>query len=158
MITPDESLLVHFHVVSMEDYAEARQSLNQCNLPTIGCPIVILQTTETGLGVQELPMQVFWHEPYQMGSVYPVGVISGSWSDSLWRVPNYNPVRMAELPTITLFAYDADNDRPAFTFEATKIGLDVREQKDYDSVDLSEYLDSPIVDIEWGQPVFYQRQ
>ena len=156
MVTPDESLPVHFHIVPLEDYAEIRQRLNQCKLPVIGCPIVILLTTETGLGVLELPMDVFWHDPYQMGLVYPVGVISSSWSESLWRLPNVNPVELAYLPTVQAFAYDAKYRRPAFVFEDTRIGLDARKWDNYDSVDLSEYLDSPIVDLEWGQPIFYE--
>ena len=156
LVTPDESRLVHFYVVQMKDYETTRDNLKQCSLLVIGCPISVLQTTETGLGVLELPMDVFWYEPHLMGRVYPVGVISSSWSDSLWRVPNYDLVDMAYLPTVQAFAYDAEYDQPAFAFEDTRIGLDTRKWNNYDSIDLSEHLDSPIVDLEWGQPIFYE--
>lgn len=156
MVTPDESRLVHFVSERAEDFRQELERLGQCNLPKIGCPMVNWQSTEIGIGSLDLPMDVFWHEPYQMGLVYPVGVISGSWSESLWRLPNVNPVELAYLPTVQAFAYDAEYRRPAFVFEDTRIGLDARKWNNYDSVNLSEHLDSPIVDLEWGQPIFYE--
>lgn len=156
LVTPDESRLVHFVSERAEDFRQELERLGDCSLPKIGCPLVMWQSTETGIGSLDLPMDVFWHEPYQMGRVYPVGVESGSWSESLRRLPNVNPVELAYLPTVQAFAYDAEYRKPAFVFEDTRIGLDARKWGNYDSVDLSDYLDSPIVDLQWGQPIFYE--
>lgn len=155
-VTPDESLLVHFVSERAEDYLEQLERLRECRLPKIGCPMEIWLSTETGIGSLDLPMDVFWYEPFQMGLAFPAGVVSGSWSDSLRRLPNHDLVELAYLPPVQAFAYAAEYDQPAFAFEDTRIGLDTRKWDNYDSVDLSEHLDSPIVDLEWGQPIFYE--
>ena len=92
MLTPDESLLVHFDSERAEDYQEQLERLGKCSNPKVGCPIVIWLSTETGLGSLDLPMGVFWHEPYQLALAYPDGVTGGSWSESLWRLPSYRQV------------------------------------------------------------------
>ena len=157
LITPDESRLVHFVSERSQDFREQLERLGQCNLPAIACPMVLLQSPHTGIGSQDLPMDIFWHEPYQLGLAYPAGVESIPWSLSFRDTFNNESVALAELPSIRSFAYDAHYDQPAFAFDETKIGFGLREWIDYyDSVDLSEYLDSPIVDLEWGQPIFYE--
>ena len=158
LITPDESRLIHFLSYSAEDYLERLKQLKQCSLPLISCPIVLTQSPHTGVGSGELPQDVFWHEPDLLGLVYRDAFQSLRWSYALedafcelWIC------RGVRLPPIHAFAYDSRYEQPAFAFEDSRIGFGIRESDDfYDSIDLSEHLDSPIVDLEWGQPIFYE--
>lgn len=157
LVTPDESRLARFVFERAEDHIRQHKQRQKCAIPRSDCPIEILLSAEIGIGSRELPMDVFWHEPYQLGLAFPAGVASVSWSLSLGRLPNLKPVGLAYLPLTRVFEYDADFDQPAFAFEDSKIGLNVREMYGYDAVDLSKYLDSPIVDLDWGQPIFYMQ-
>ena len=157
LITPDESRLVHFVSDRPED-VDQRQRLRQCSLPLISFPLVVVQSPHTGVSSEEPPQEVFWHERDLLGLVYRYGFQSIRWSYALedvfcdlWICFGVNT------PEIRAFAYDSRYRQQAFAFEDTRIGFDLREKDDYyDSIDLSEYLDSPIVDLEWGQPIFYE--
>lgn len=157
LITPDESRLVHFVSDRPEDY-EKRQQLEECGLPLISCPLVIVQSPHTGVGSEEPPQDVFWHERDLLGLLYRYGFQSIRWSYALENA--FCDLRICwgvKTPAINAFAYDSRYRQQAFAFEDTRIGFGLRKKEDYyDSIDLSEHLDSPIVDLEWGQPIFYE--
>ncbi len=153
----DESRLLHFLFYGAEDYMERLEEIRNCPHPRTVCPGAILPSPGTGLDHKVPLKEILWYEPNFLLLVYDNGVESMSMSPSL---PNW-PCRIrncqVELPSIDAFAFDPRYDQPAFAYEGTKIGLSLRESDNYyDSIDLGEYLDSPIVDLEWGQPIFYE--
>lgn len=157
IVTPGENRLLHFLDDHDEDYLERLEELRQCPHSRTMCPGAIVQSTETGLGIQALPKEILWYESDLLVLVYRQGSESMSVSLSLpsWpcRIRNCN----VELLSIDAFDYDSRYQQPAFAFEETKIGFSLRKSDNYyDSVDLSETLDSPIIDLEWGQPIFYE--
>ena len=157
LITPNESRLVHFVSDRPED-SERRQQLGECSLPLVSCPLVVVQSPHTGVGSEEPPQAVFWHERDLLGLLYRNGFQSIRWSYALEDA--FCDLRICygvNTPAINAFAYDSRYRQQAFAFEETRIGFGLRRMEDYyDSVDLSETLDSPIVDLEWGQPIFYE--
>ncbi|MCA9889960.1 MAG: hypothetical protein KC546_16385, partial [Anaerolineae bacterium] len=80
-------------------------------------------------------------------------ILSPYRGDHLWFV----------MPTVNDLDYDSVYNRPAiavqdyiigFSFDfATSPNYDWEFQGDY--IDLTGIIDSPIVDVEWGQPLFY---
>ncbi len=155
LISPDESRLVHFLSDGPEDL-DQRNRLRNCSLPLMSCPLVVVQSPHTGVGSEKPPQKVFWHERDLLGLVYRNGIQSIRWSYALEDVfCAFRLCHGVDTPEISAFDYDSRYRRPAFAFEETRIGFGLREKDNYyDSVDLSEYLDSPIVDLEWGQPIF----
>ena len=66
--------------------------------------------------------------------------------------------------TIMAFDFDGKNGIPAIAFDGYSISFHFsdrysRMRPDYGrfkAVNLENELDSPIVDLEWGQPIFYE--
>ena len=157
LITPDESRHIHFLSDRPEDL-DQRGQLSKCSPPLISCPLVVVQSPHTGVGSQEPPQEVFWHGRDFLGLVYRHGFQSIRWSYALEDVfCNLRICRAVNTPEINAFAYDSQYEQQAFAFEDTRIGFGFHKTHDYyDSVDLSDVLDSPIIDLEWGQPIFYE--
>ena len=123
------------------------------------CPMVLIQSGHTGVGSEDLPQDFIWQAPDFLGLVYRDAFQSIRWSFALrpthCHLATCRGVR--ELPPINAVAYDPRYEQPAFAFDETKIGFKLGEHEGFvDSIDLSEHLDSPIVDLEWGQPIFYE--
>ncbi|MCY4063185.1 MAG: hypothetical protein OXG53_12505 [Chloroflexi bacterium] len=155
LITPDESRLIHFLSEGAEDYAEQLQRLIQCRYPRL-CPLILLQSMHTGFPTVELPQDFLWHHPDYLGLVYRDGIVSIHWSYSLEDTYCEWFCRL-ELSSIEATAFDAHHQQTAIAFEQSKIAISIRSpERDFYKIDLSEYLDSPIVDLEWGQPIFYE--
>ena len=160
LITPDESRKIHFLSEGSDDYLEQLTQLRQpCHLSELMCPILLTLSVHTGLGTEDLPQDFIWQEPDFLSLVYRDAIQSIRWSFSLqWAHCHLASCRGADkLPPISAVAYDPVYEQPAFAFDETKIGFKLHHHKGFvDSVDLSEFLDSPIVSLEWGQPIFYE--
>ena len=159
LITPDESRLIHFLSESSDGYLEQLKQLRQaCRVSGLLCPMVLTHSVHTGTGSEDLPQYFYWQEPDFLGLVYRDAIQSIRWSFSLQHTHCHlaSCLGVKELPPINAVAYDPLYEQPAIAFDETKIGFKLHEYDGFvDSVDLSEYFDSPIVDLEWGQPIFY---
>ncbi len=159
LITPDESRKIHFLSESSDDYLEQLTQLRQaCSLSELMCPIVLTLSVHTGLGTEDFPQDFLWQEPDFLSLVYRDAIQSIRWSYSLQLAYCYlaSCHGVDELPPIGAVAYDPVYKQPAIVFDETKIAFNLHMHKGIvDSVDLSEFLDSPIVSLEWGQPIFY---
>ena len=156
LISPDESRLIQIRGEFADE--EARRShmygtYQSCRAPLSKCPLTIVAAP---------PRFIFWNEPGFIGLVFETRIENFPWKHSHSHLLACHcccpgSIRSAELPPIAAFAFDPTYMQPAFAFAETKIGFKLhRLSVNYDSVDLGELLDSPIVDLEWGQPIFYQ--
>lgn len=151
LISPDESRLVHIEVGEDSRRSGVVEQRKICGVPLLNCPLVVRSAE---------PVYIFWHEPGFVGLATSTYVESYPWNLSL---ENFccccdGRLRGSALPSISSFAFDHSYRQVAFSYANTRIGLSLSKYDDFDSIDLSEYLDSPIVNLEWGQPVFYARQ
>lgn len=150
LISPDESRRIQ---ILTEDAAGFEQygPLQPCKLPLIKCPIVI---------ALELSPDIFWQVsfgPDHLRLVYRDRIWFLPWSYALDGTACANRVCKSVLPAVSAFAFDETNNKPAFAFDESKIGFQFWTFADnYDSVDLADYIDGPIVNLEWGQPIFYE--
>ena len=152
LISPDESRLIEIRIeLADEDSvsADVVQRRKHCSVPLSRCPLVISAAT---------PRFIFWHDPGYVGLVFSTRLESFPWKYSLERLKCRCSGRIygEELPTIIAFAFDEAYRQPVFAFEETNIGFDFDSWISFDSIDLGEYLDSPIAGLEWGQPIFYE--
>ena len=156
LISPDESRLIQIR----DEFAneEARSShiygtYQACNAPLSRCPLTIVAAP---------PRFIFWNEPGFVGLVFETRLENFPWKHSHSHLLACHcccpgTISSSELPPVAAFAFDPTYMQPAFAYEETRIGFKLRSLSlNYDRVDLSEYLDSPIVDLEWGQPIFYR--
>ena len=148
LISPDESRRIEIRIELADDDANETAVVTQyklCSEPLSRCPLVIRAAP---------PRFIFWHDPGFVGLAYSTSFESFPWRYSLDNVC-CSGIGGSDLPSISAFAFDETYMQPAFAFDTTHIGLDFDGWYYYDSIDLSEHLDSPIVDLEWGQPIFY---
>lgn len=152
LVSPDESRLIHFQAnLTAENsrYEGVIDRKKSCAASDPSCPVTIEVIR---------PNFMFWFEPGFIGLVSANQVTSFPWRYSLSNICCRGNVNGYDLPTITAFAFDASYNLPVFAFSGTKIGIDLWSAGLFEALDLSEHLDSPIVDLEWGQPVFHERQ
>lgn len=149
LISPDESRLVHIHVEQDLRRFGVEEQRKICGVPLLDCPLV-LRSAEL--------IDVFWHDPGFVGLAASTYVESYPWNLSLENLCCCcdGRLRGSRLPSISAFAYDHSYRQVAFSYANTRIGLSLSKYDDFDSIDLSEHLDSPIVELEWGQPIFYE--
>ena len=163
--TPDESSRIVFRFgkpfymvdgFSGKRYAFNGYSRRKCMAPLLNCPVLI----ETPY----VPFEFFEFQPGWIGLVARGGVQVYPWHLSMDE--GYMSI-MVETPTsILAFDYDEMYKLPAtaygdFTIAfgfTTDLKKGPNEDGFYKPINLRLVLDSPIVDIEWGQPVFYLRQ
>jgi hypothetical protein len=162
--TPDESNLIFIQT----EYPETTPDINRkgdrdCHVPLAeSCPIYIEQSNI---------VKEFWYKNDQIAilSCFEDRCYVGSYSWQLAISSDYNYEHRLDfqIPLVHAFAYDLWNDKPAVAIDeyTLEFGLYPNWQRDepsdpalhIDSVDLSAILDSPIVDLNWGQPIFYER-
>ncbi|MYD10528.1 MAG: hypothetical protein F4X02_10860 [Chloroflexi bacterium] len=152
LISPDESRLIEIRIELADERdrrAEVVRQYKLCSKPLSRCPLVISAGT---------PRFIFWHDPGFIGLVFSTRLESFPWRFSLEKMCCCCDGRVegSSLPSIIAFAFDETYMQPAIAFEETQIGFEFDGWYSFDSVDLSEQLDSPIVDLEWGQPIFYE--
>ncbi|MCY4019978.1 MAG: hypothetical protein OXG39_11275 [Chloroflexi bacterium] len=156
LITPDESRLIQIRAELAEE--DARQAgvverYERCHESLSRCPLVIRAAK---------PKFIFWFDPGFVGQVSSTGVEIYPWKLSLERLICRcccGGIFGAELPSIDAFAFDSLFLQPAFAFEKTKINFALQAADNYDgNLDLGQYLDSPIVGLDWGQPIFFIAQ
>lgn len=170
--TPDERNLIYINAenppatlfdLSLMDESYQHQS---CTAPIMeSCPIVI---------DREGYRQLFWYKHDQIG-ILSCGdkfcsINSYSWDVSIARVPYSIDAReqygrslsYSSLPLTSDLAYDEQNDQfvEVIGDYSLKVGL-FPTPLEYSIlfgtvIDFSEQLDSPIAQIEWGQPIFYR--
>ena len=152
LVSPDESRLIHFHAnLTAEDsrFAGVVDRKKSCTTNDPGCPVTMEVIR---------PNFMFWFEPGFIGLVSSNQVTGYPWRHSLASICCRGEINGYDLPTISAFAFDASYNMPVFAFDGTMIGIDLWSAGLFEAVDLSTQLDSPIVDLEWGQPVFLERQ
>ena len=152
LVSPDESRLIHLQAnLAAEDsrHAGVVDRKKQCPAADSSCPVTISAIK---------PNFMFWFEPGFIGLVSSNQVTGYPWRYSLSSICCRGKINGYDLPTIAAFAFDASYNLPVFAFDGTMIGIDLWSASLFEAIDLSEHLDSPIVDLEWGQPIFYERQ
>jgi hypothetical protein len=161
--TPDERNLVLF------DSSASNDSRN-CRVPLLeSCPTHINQR-----GMKAW----FWYKNDQIAilSCYETDclVTSYSWQPGIqaYSIKNYIE---AALPAFRAMDYDAQNNQPVVALHDARLEFDFypvggRDENDYvivqeygstmkyDMVDLTGLIDSPIVSVKWGQPIFYKEK
>lgn len=149
LISPDESRLIHIQADPTVSYSQAGVVARRkhCDADSSICPVMI-RTIK--------PDYIFWFEPGFIGLVSSNEVTSFPWKYSLTSICCRGDIDGSDLPTISAFAFDASYHLPVFAFDDTRLGIDLWGASHFETLDLSEYLDSPIVDLEWGQPIFYE--
>ena len=129
-------------------------SWRSCQAPLSNCPARI-----------EYPDTLLEYFEFQRGWI---GLVS---RDSVQVYPWYLSMQESHLSivvsppaTIQAFDYDSLNDLPATAHNDYMISLGFTididkapdEEAHYAPIALRDHLDSPIVDLEWGQPIFYE--
>jgi len=152
LVSPDESRHIEIRIELADEHASRTAVVpryRRCSEPLTRCPLVISSAT---------PRFIFWHDPGFVGLVFSASLESFPWRYSLEQMCCCCDGRVggSELPSIIAFAFDETYMQPAIAFDETHIGFEFDGWYSFDSVDLSETLDSPIVDLEWGQPIFYE--
>ena len=152
LVSPDESRLIHIQADLAEEDTRRAGVVDRnkgCYVPLSNCPVAIRATK---------PNFVFWFEPGFIGLVSSTTVMSFPWHYTQSGICCRGKINGYDLPKIVAFAFDATYNLPVFAFDETMIGINLWSAGLFESVDLSEYLDSPIVDLEWGQPIFLDRR
>lgn len=160
--TPDERTLIYFR----SDYPEGPSDINrrggrECRTPLLrSCPIYISWSQ---------PFDFFWYKHNQI-ALFGCGedtcaVVSYHWQLSTGGAGSRSRLNIA-IPIVSAFDYDITYDQPVvaindFTLEFGFYPSYERDEPsdpppDIDMVDLSDQLDSPIIELEWGQPIFYR--
>ena len=161
--TPDERNVIHIQssfpkgteIVYPGQERDFRHVQRTCHAPLAKCPISIQYRHE--------PIDIFEYQPGWIGlvsrsdvSIYPWYLAAGK-----GRVFVFNDFPMR----INAFDYDGEYSRPAvvlgeFTIDLgyiPNLSINMAKKERADLVNLREHLDSPIVEVEWGQPVFLDR-
>ena len=166
LATPDERNLIYIGqsfpkgVVTARPGrdSERRNEWRQCQAPLSNCPIQMIS--------RYTPFEFFEYQPGWIGLVSRGQIQLYPW----YLAMEESHLRVAAGPPATIVAFDYDDiyDRPAIAYGEYAIGLQfswnvgssgrMRVTDDYDPVYLRRQLDSPIVDVEWGQPVFLDRR
>ena len=135
-----------------------RSERRQCQAPLSNCPIHMISRFR--------PFEFFEYQPGWVGLVSRGQIQLYPW----YLAMEESHLRVAADPPVSIvaFDYDALYNRPAFAYGAYTIGLQfswnagssrrMRVADDYDPVHLRRHLDSAIADVEWGQPVFFNRR
>ena len=138
--------------------SDRRSAGRQCDAPLSNCRIHMIS--------RFTPFAFFEYQPGWIGLVSRGQIQLYPW----YLAMEESHLRVAADPPVTIIAfdYDAIYKRPAFAYGGYTIGLKfswnigssrrMRVIEDYDPVYLRRQLDSPIVDVEWGQPVFLDRR
>ncbi len=160
--TPDERNLIfikpafpkHTVTVAAGRKSYARDTSRRCRAPLTQCPINVTFAEE--------PIEVFEYQPGWLGLVSSSGIMIFPWQLAM-EEGGLNVATERE-QTIKAFDFDGKNGIPAIAFDAYSISFHFsdrysRMRPDYgrfNAVNLENELDSPIVDLEWGQPIFYE--
>ena len=133
-----------------------RKAWRTCHAPLSDCPIHVVYPYN--------PIDIFEYQPGWIGLVSRRDIQLFPWYLSMEEGRLHVG---AEPPqAINAFDYDKMYNRPAIAYGDYKLGLSfswdyskmLSEEARYEFLDLQNYLDSPIVDLEWGQPVFLDRR
>ncbi|MEM9950052.1 MAG: hypothetical protein AAF846_00520 [Chloroflexota bacterium] len=160
--TPDESNLIYMYVEYLDDVLDINRSGERdCNVPLRhSCPIYIQGSDN---------FDYFWYKHNQVGSIrcWEEGCWLSSYSWQL-SVGARGYKQRLDMPILsyTAFDYDIFYDQPVFAVEGYRLefGFYPSYERDelsdisvnIDFVDLTNLLDSPIIELEWGQPIFYR--
>ena len=137
---------------------DSRKHWRQCLAPLSKCPIHIISKYR--------PVEFFEYQPGWIGLVSRAQIQMFPWhlsmEEGMLRVAADPPERIAA------FDYDSNYNRPAIAYGEYTIGLsfswnygfakNMKVEDDYSPIFLREHLDSPIAEVEWGQPVFLDRR
>lgn len=164
LATPDERNLIYIRAEYPEDTPDVnRGGDRQCRVPLAEtCPIY-LQGNED--------FDYFWFKNNQIA-------ILSCWEEGCWirthqwqlanGTSSFNSYGRLDvvLPVVSAVDYDITYDQPAIAVDNFTIEFDFyprywRDEPsdppfDYQAIDLTERLDSPIALLEWGQPIFYE--
>ncbi len=161
--TPNESNLIYIQ----PEYPEGTSDINRnggrtCHVPlSQSCPIYILGS---------INIDFFWYK-YDQIAFLSCGeeicrISTDTWQLSIGNTYNYKTQLDIQIPLVSAFDYDITYDQPVvaikdYTLEFGFYSDYLRDESidqslDIDTVDLSKQLDSPITQLEWGQPIFYE--
>ena len=159
---PDESSLIVFrfgkpsYLVAGFSGKRMTGGWRKCMAPLSNCPVLIQAAY--------VPFKFFEFQPGWIGLAARGGVQVYPWHLAM---EEGHMTILVDTPTsIIAFDYDELYNLPATAYGdyiitfgfSTDLKKGPNEEGFYAPINLRLALDSPIVDIEWGQPVFYQRQ
>ncbi len=164
--TPDERNIIFirpdypdgFPIESTESDRYGEDSRRGCNAPLMQCPVHFI--------FDEQLIDYFEYRPGWLGLVSPQSISFYPWYHSSKNSRFFAHINNVSYErSIAAFDYDNMYGRPAVAVGDYKIdlgyipdlSLNSAKEERSDFVDLSEHLDSPIVDLEWEQPVFLVR-
>ena len=146
---PDDTMTV---AAGRESYT--RDTYRRCQAPLSNCPIHVT--------FPDLPFRTFEYQPGWMGLVSHANVKIFPWQLAMEEGRLYVATQHEE--QINAFDYDDRNNIPAIGFDDYWISFRFHDKfsrmrpdyRRYSAVNLETELDSPIIELEWGQPVFYE--
>lgn len=164
---PDERNLIYIQ----SEFPAGTPDINRwdnrlCQIPlALTCPIYI----SFAMNADGVWPDIFWYKNDQIALLgcreENCYVASYPWRLSIGNTNNHRSQLNTPLPLMTAFAYDLTYDQPVVAVEGyvLEFGFYPSYERDepsdlpvdIDLVDLRDVLDSPIVKLEWGQPIFY---
>lgn len=163
VVTPDESNLIFINAGYPENTLDLdRGGETNCQVPLMEtCPILIQHE-----GMKDW----FWYrnDVIMLLSCYEDGclIVGYPWQLSIRNLYGDRRLEIPSLPLVNALAYDAENDQPVVAVEgyALEFGFYPGWERDepgdgpFDGeiLDLREQLDSPILDLEWGESIFFE--
>lgn len=125
----------------------SRLARRTCDVPLSQCPVNIQFSNL---------IEFFEYQPGWIGLVSDRTVKVFPWYISMEDSPSIDGATWPG--QIIAFDFDSTYKRPAMAIDEFQIALSFSKDEPYFSVDLREHLDNPIAEVEWGQPVFFDRR
>ncbi|MEQ8672111.1 MAG: hypothetical protein RLP44_20905 [Aggregatilineales bacterium] len=161
--TPDERNIIFVQTEYSEDIPDInRKGDRQCTAPlSESCPIYVY--------FGDFPFEFFWYKHNQIAGLLcseeACYVVSYHWQLAIGTHAYENRLDNI-IPLVNALDYDLTYDQPVIAVDdyILEFGFYDNWMRDepgdppilINGVDLSNVLDSPIVDLEWGLPIFYR--